>query len=258
MPLRQSLPRAGLVLGLVALAMGMPARGARADDDVTKWNDAFDHGLLSRPHTMAELEAGAIVLPSAPISAAQRGGNLPVGLAIGKGDATIQLGVHLMYRATPIWAIGALVSFAPRPTSDTGYGLGGSSGLSRTHSRDYLFVGAEGRFVPLHYKLLEGWIGAQAGGIIIADRFITNNAGAYSDVLGYPEVNERTEGFSAGIQLGLSYSFSESFVVGFSLRGSGWFLPSTPQCSAIQDCATLTNTAVVYEGGFLFGYRIPL
>jgi len=245
-------------VALPLLALGLGISSAAHADDVEKWNDALDRGVISRPHTVAELEAGAIVLPSAPISLAQRGGNLPVGLEIGKGDATIQLGMHLLYRATPTWEIGAEVLFAPRPTSDTGYGLGGSSGLQRTHSRDYLAIGAELRWIPLHYKLFEGWIGTQAGGIIIADRFTTTNAGAYSPEFGAPQVNERTEGFFAGGQVGVSYSFSESFMVGFTLRVDGWLLPSTPQCSAIGDCATLRNGAAVFEGGFLFGYRLPL
>jgi len=240
---------------LVALVLF--ARGARADD-VEKWNEELDRGLISRSHTMAEVEAGAIVLPSAPISAAQRGGNLPAGLALGRGDATIQVGVHLLYRASPTWAFGAAVLFAPDPTSDTGYGLGGSSGLSRTHSRDYLSVGAEGRFIPLHYKLFEGWIGAQVGAAIVVDRFTTDNPGTYSPQVGYPQVSEPTEGVSLGAQSGLSYSFSESFLVGFTLRVDGWFLPSVDQCSAIGDCATLKNQVLVIEGGLLLGYRIPL
>jgi hypothetical protein len=242
---------------LVALSLLAAASPSRADE-VSQWNEAFDHGLVSRPHTIAELEVGAIVLPSAPISPAQRGGNLPAGLQIGKGDATVQLGVHVHYRAAPAWSIGAGVLFAPRPTNDTGYGLGGSSGLSRTHSRDYLFVGAEGRYFPLHYKLFEAWVGVQAGGIVVADRFTTDAAGAYSPKIGYPQVNERTEGFAFGGQVGFAYSFAESFTVGFTLRASGWFLPSTPQCSTIGDCATLTSTAAVYEGGLLLGYRLPL
>jgi hypothetical protein len=239
-----------------AFVVSSLATHARADD-VEKWNDALDRGVISRPHTLAELEVGAIVLPSAPISNGQRGGNVPL-IGIGTGDATIQLGMHLLYRATPSFAIGAAVLFAPRPTSDTGYGLGGSSGLSRTHSRDYLFIGAEGRWIPFHYKLFEGWLGAQAGAIIIADRFTTNNAGAYSDELGAPQVNERTEGFSTGLQAGISYSFGDSFVVAFALRANAWILPSSPQCSAIGDCATLDKSTIVYEGGILIGYRLPL
>jgi hypothetical protein len=245
-----------LTVAIVGLVWSSEA--AHADDAATKWNDALDRGIISRPHTTAEFEAGAIVLPSEPIAPAQRGGNLPAGLHIGKGDATIQIGAHFLYRATPIWAVGATVLFAPSPTEDTSYGLGGSSGLSRTHSRDYFFVGGEGRFVPLHYKLFEGWIGAQLGGIIVADRFTTTNAGTYEAPVGYPQVNERTEGLSGGAQVGLSYSFGESFIVGFTLRASVWYLPSTPNCSAIGDCATLTNSTFVAEGGFLFGYRLPL
>jgi len=252
-------PRAWASVALVSLAGFALGSPARADDpsDMQKWNEALDRGLISRPHTIAEFEIGAIVLPSAPISAGQKGGNVGP-LQIGTGDATIQVGVHTLYRATPIWAIGATVLFAPDPTTDTGYGLGGQSGLSRSHSRDYFFVGAEGRFIPLHYRLFEGWLGIQAGGIIIADRFTTTNAGAYAAPVGYPQVNERTEGLSGGFQAGLSYSFSESFLVGFTLRANGWLLPSTPQCDALNDCATLSHSAIVYEGGFLFGYRLPL
>jgi hypothetical protein len=248
----------GASLATLSVASVVGVHGVAMADDVEKWNDALDRGVISRPHTVAELEAGAIVLPGAPISPAQRGGSLPAGLAIGKGDATAQLGIHTLYRATPSFALGAVVLFAPTPTSDSSYGLGGSSGLSRTHSRDYLFVGAETRWIPFHYKLFEGWLGAQAGAIIIADRFTTNNAGAASPETGAPQVDERTEGFSAGGQLGISYSFNESFVVGFTLRVDGWLLPSVPQCSAIRDCTTLLGSALVFEGGFLFGYRLPL
>jgi len=240
---------------LVAVSLTF-ARPAHASDD--PWTEALDRGLVSRPHTLAEFEAGAIVLPSAPISAAQRGGNLPAGLQIGKGDATVQMGAHFLFRATPSWGVGGGVLLTPRPTSDSGYGLGGSSGLSRTHSRNYFFAGGEGRYIPLHHALFEGWIGAQAGVIIIADRFTTDNQGAYSPTLGAPTVDERTEGFAAGLQIGVSYSFTESFMVGFTVRADGWFLPSTPQCSAIGDCATMSNSALAYEGGLLFGYRIPL
>src|SRR6185437_11331189 len=48
--------------------------------------------ILDRRHTVAEAEAGIIALPSAPISAANRGGSTPIG-SVGNGDATIELGV---------------------------------------------------------------------------------------------------------------------------------------------------------------------
>lgn len=256
--MRGSLRRAFALAGGVTVTAS--AGAVRADDaaEVARWNDALDRGLTSRPHTLAEVEGGAIVLPSEPISPGNRGGSVLPGLHIGKGDATIQIGVHVLYRAAPSWSIGAAVLFAPDPTSDTSYGLGGSSGLMRTHSRDYFFTGVEGRFIPLHYRVWEGSIGVQTGVVVIADCFITTNAGAYAVPAGYPEVNERTEGLSGGVQLGVNYSFSESFIVGFTLRASVWYLPSTPTCDALGDCATLTNSAAVFEGGFLLGYRLPL
>ena len=59
-----------------------------------------DHlSLLDRPHTIAELELGIIALPDAAISRANQGGATPIG-TFGKGDATLQTGAHLLYRAT--------------------------------------------------------------------------------------------------------------------------------------------------------------
>jgi hypothetical protein len=250
--------RGSLALAVVVL-VSVSARDASAagdTSDIAQWSEALDRGILSRPHTVIEFEAGAIVLPNAPISAAQAGGNFPV--TIGHGDATIQIGAHIIYRPSSLWEFGALVLFAPDPTSDTGYGLGGSSGLSRTHSRDYFFVGGEARLDPLNYRMFEGWLGMQGGAAIIADRFTTTNEGTYAAPVGYPTVTERTEGLSGGFQAGVSYSFSENFLVGFTTRVDAWYLPSTPNCSAIGDCATLRTSAFVIEGGFLFGYRLPL
>src|SRR5271166_186525 len=142
--------------------LGWGAGVARADDV-----PQVATPLLERPHTMAELEAGIIALPSAPVSAANRGGATPLG-TVGNGDATVQAGVHILYRATPDWAIGAGTIFAPRPTTDPNY-LGG--GVPRTHSRSYLFLGGEARYFPLRSKWLEAWVGLTAGVILIADRF---------------------------------------------------------------------------------------
>src|ERR1700716_2228648 len=72
--------------------------------------------LLDRPHTVAEFELGVIALPDVPISSANRGGSTFVG-TVGSGDATVQTGLHLLYRATREWAFGAVGLFAPNPTS---------------------------------------------------------------------------------------------------------------------------------------------
>jgi len=213
--------------------------------------------VLTRPHTVAEFEAGAIVLPTAPISAAQQGGNLPI--TIGKGDATVMTGLHLLFRGGPEWAIGAGALFAPHPTSDTGYGLGGATNLPRTHSRSYLYIGGEGRYFPLHTRYFDAWLGVTAGGIIIADRFYNNAATPVPSILGAPEATASSEGYALGLEVGGNWIVTEHFVVGLTLRADQWFLPATPTCGdALGDCATMTGRVGAFEGGLTLAYRLTL
>jgi hypothetical protein len=230
--------------------MLLAAPSARAED-------AQELGLIDRPHTIAELEAGAIALPAAPISKATSGGDTPFlkGL-FGKGDATVQTGVHLLYRGGRDWALGAGALFAPSPTSDAN--AGGLGILPRTHSRSYLYLGTEGRYVPLHWRWVEGWVGLTAGGIIVADRFTTDVGDRVPAILGTKEVTVRTEGFSLGVQGGVSYMFLDRWVAGAIFRADRWILPNSPQCTPIGDCATLTGTVAAFEAGLTIGYRIPL
>lgn len=237
---------------LLVVAGASLARDARAEPQREEPPVA---NIMGRPHTIAELEAGIIALPNAPISPGQRGGNTPLG-TIGRGDATVQTGMHVLYRGGPEWAVGAGVLFAPSPTSDPEYG--GLGALSRTHSRSYLFLGTEMRYVPLHYRWLEGWVGLTAGGIVIANRFTTEAGEPVPTILGTREVTVRTEGFSLGVQAGASWTFAERWVAGFNTRIDRWLLPNTPDCSSIGDCATLTGTVAVIEFGITIGYRIPL
>jgi hypothetical protein len=218
--------------------------------------------LLERPHTLAELEAGIIALPGAPISAANRGGATPLG-TVGNGDATVQTGIHLLYRATPEWAIGAGAIFAPRPTTDPNY-LGG--GIPRTHSRSYLFLGGEARYFPLRSKWVEGWVGLTAGAILIADRFTTNATPDPPPILGSKTTTVSTEGFAVGIQIGGDYLVTDHLIVGLALRADRWILPTQPEqpftqqssCDAIGDCPTLTGSVAAFELGLTVGYRLTL
>jgi hypothetical protein len=217
--------------------------------------------LLDRPHTVAEAEAGIVALPSAPISPSNRGGSTPLG-AVGNGDATVQTGVHLLYRATREWAFGAGVLFAPRPTTDPN--AGGASDLPRSHSRSYLFLGGEIRYFPLRSRWFEGYFGLTSGALIIADRFSTNNVPAVPSILGTSTVTVSTEGFAVGLEAGLNYLVNDSFVIGLALRADRWILPSEKpfsqetSCDPIGDCPTLTGNVAAFELGLTFGYRIPL
>jgi hypothetical protein len=204
---------------------------------------------------MAEFEIGVIALPNAPVSYAQRGGNLPI--VVGHGDATASVGMHLFYRSGPRWAIGAGALFAPLPTTDTEYG---ETGLPRTHSRSYLWLGAEARYIPLHLKTVEAWIGVEVGGVVIADRFTTQTAPVPSDI-GTSQVTVRTEGLSVGGQVGADWAFAERLTLGLALRLNAWVLPSffsDAQCTPIGDCGTLNGTVLESEAGIRLSYRIPL
>jgi len=224
-------------------------------------DESADQALLFRSHTVAEAEAGILALPTAPISAANRGGSTPLG-TVGNGDATMMIGVHVLYRATREWAIGAGATFAPLPTSDPN--AGGTSGISRSHSRSYLTLGGEARYFPLQTRWLQGWIGANAGGVIVGDRFTTNGGVPVPSLLGDPVVTVSTEGFSLGAQAGLDYIITDRLVVGLAFRGDWWLLPKEKpfsdesSCDPIGDCPTLTGSVAAFEASVTFGYRIPL
>jgi hypothetical protein len=265
-----AVPIASVSVAALAFAADAPvaplaAPAPRSDVAIT---EAAHHGrltLLDRPHTVAELELGIIALPNAPISAANRGGSTFLG-NFGNGDATAQTGVHLLYRASREWAIGAGAIFAPRPTSDYNYGAG-ASGLQRTHARSYLFMGGEVRYYPLRTRWFEGWFGLTGGGIIIADRFTTNDAPQVPSILGTGTVTVSTEGLAIGLQAGADYMLSDAWVIGLTVRADQWFLPAQGQapffqtsspCDAIGDCATLAGSVRAIEVGVTVGYRIPL
>ena len=231
-----------------APASGDATASQASDDASTEW-------FLKRKHTIAELELGFIALPTAPISQGQSGGNLPL-VTIGHGDATASLGMHLLYRGGADWAVGAGALFAPHPTADTTYG--GASGLQRTHSRDYLWMGAEGRYIPVHLKTVEAWIGLAAGGVVVADRYDTATAIQVPSDLGTSEVTVRTEGLSIGLQVGGEWDISETVILGTALRFDNWILPASEQCTPIVDCSTLTGPVTEIEFGIRLGYRIPL
>lgn len=212
--------------------------------------------IINRPHTVAEIEGGIIALPTAPISASQRGGNTPFLGRVGRGDATAQVGMHLLYRPNAEWAFGASALFAPSPTSDNQYG--GTTNLPRTHSRSYLFLGPEARYIPVHYKFAEAWVGASVGAVVVADRFTTDAGDQVPPALGTRDVTIRTEGLALGLQAGGSYWLSENWIAGAALRGYDWILPTRPRCSAIGDCSTLQGHALALELGLTIGYRLPL
>jgi hypothetical protein len=264
-----ALTRAAAAGSLLLLATTLAPVGARAQTQSPAGQSpaalqepalSHDHpSLLDRPHTVAQFEAGIIALPSAPISGANQGGATPIG-RVGSGDATLQTGMHLVYRATREWAIGAGALLSPVPTSDTNYGVGG---LKRTHSRSYLLLLAEGAYFPFRTRWFEAFLGATVGGVIVGDRFTTPDAPPVPSILGTNTTTVSSEGFASGVQLGADYLLTDQWVLGIVMRGDLWVLPqfqssSQTTCDPILDCPTLKGLVVAFEVGLSVGYRIPL
>jgi hypothetical protein len=242
-----------------ATASATPEPGAVPRPATTPQSEAAADALarvINRPHTIAELEAGIITLPTAPISASQRGGDTPFLGKVGSGDATINLGIHVLYRWNESFAVGATGAFAPAPTGDNQYG--GDKNLPRTHSRSYLFLGVEGRYYPVHYKFFEAWVGPSAGAVVVADRFTTEAGDRVPPILGVPEVTIRTEGLALGAQGGGNYWLTENWILGAALRAHDWVLPTHARCSSIGDCSTLQGHVLALSLGITIAYRLPL
>ena len=243
-----------------APAVALPDRrgttAAPAPEPTTEAADAALSRITDRPHTVAEFEAGIIALPTAPISNGQSGSDAFGTIA--RGDVTPQIGLHVLYRWSRTLAVGAGTLFAPFPKTDSLYGGIGSHALPRTHARSYFFIGGEGRYIPIHYRFLEAWVGLSMGGVVIADRFTTNAGDEVAPIIGTKEVTVRTEGFALGVQFGGSYFLSENWVAGANARIYRWIFPEQPRCSSIGDCATLSGTVEAIELGLTIGYRLPL
>lgn len=257
-----ALMRTRPVLLTASLAIAVVfAAPAHADD--TAGNDTHDTvdswlRYIERRHTIALLEGGVIFLPNAPVSQSHPGGSLPFLPPVGQGDATIQLGIHLLYRPLRDWSFGAHFFFDPSPTADAYYGGSAEQSLPRTHSRSYFFVGSEVRYIPLHARAIEGWLGAQAGAVIIADRFTTNAGIAKPAIFGDREVSLSTEGFYFGAAIGVDWFISDHIVAGLVTRYNHWILPEQPRCTPILDCTTLSGSVDSIDFGFTLGYRISL
>lgn len=250
---------APVVLGmttLVARAAELPPKEVKKIDIKRAW-----WALAERPHVTFELEAGILALPNAAISVANRGGQTPFG-AIGRGDATVHLGTHILYRAGESWAIGAHGYFAPAPTRDDSYQVNEGK-VRREHSRSYLSLGFEARYYPLTTRYFEVFLSAAVSGVVIADRFTQLGLVPVPTILGKPDVTVRTEGVGLGGGLGVLYRPSANWNVGLLLRAESWFLPGASadprneaSCTAIGDCRTMTGTNFAMMLGLNAGYRI--
>jgi len=244
-----------MALSCVACIMHIFAQTEGPEALVVPRGTGLGPNLIDRPHTVALVEAGIMALPSAPISAALRGGQTPFG-SFGKGDATMQVGIHVLFRATPEWALGAGIIFGPTPT--TAEGLVPGTMMKRSHSRSYYTIGAEVRYYPIRSRWVEAWAGLTAGAVVVADRFATEEGPERPKILGLREASISQEGLTMGAQVGGDWMFAERWVTGVALRSERWILPSERARSSFGDTSTLVGIVEVFQVVVNVGYRMPL
>lgn len=244
------------------MARGAAAQPTKAKADVRVTGDADPTAtsaplrrmlpILGRPHTLAEVRAGFLALPQVPIAFGSREQSGAQGI----GDATLMTGLNLLYRGGYQWTIGASARFSPIGSSNDA--AGGQDGLVRNHSRSYLLMGPEVRYIPLHSRAFEGWVGATGGAVIVADRYTTEGGAPTPAIYGTRSSTVRTEGLTLGVQAGLGWNVAEQWALGLTANFDRWFLPGTRACLPIGDCATLRGGVESIGVGLSAGYRIPL
>ncbi len=238
--------------GAVTLAACLAANPALADGTSAATTAATNAAVarsLGQPHTMAELGVGVLALPTADVC-------LRPG-SCSRGDTGVVASIWQMYRANLDFAVGAGISLAMQPAADTVHS--GEAGISRSHTRSYFLVEAQGRYYALHRDWAEAWVGLTAGGVVVSDRYsIDGGDQSQAALLGPRASTVRTEGLSGGALVGAGWSFAPNWTVSASIRLSRWWLPHEPAKTVFGDTATLRDTQNVVDLGLALGYRIAL
>jgi len=239
-----------LLIWLSAASVFAIAAPSRAEETASTRSAMTARGV--RPYTLAQLGVGLLTLPAADVCL--------TATQCSKGDTSVEIDFWQMYRASPAFAIGAGASFALRPTTDTPTTqMMAESGVTRSHTRSYFLVEAQGRYYWLRFETIEAWFGATAGGVIVSDRYaVEGGEQPTAALIGPRSSTVRTEGGALGLLLGGQWSFAPNWGLGISARYMRWFLPHEAATSVFLDRATLTDQQSVLNFGISCSYRIAL
>jgi hypothetical protein len=229
------------------LAAALATRAAIAEGTETS-REALVARSYDRPYTLAQLGAGLLTLPSADVCLK--------GSACKKGDRSIEANFWQLYRANRAFAIGAGATVALKATTDN---PPSAADIDRSHTRSYFLVEAAARYYWFTPGWMEAWIGATVGGVIVSDRYSSNEPDPSNVALiGPGSATIRTEGGTVGALLGAQWTFAANWSAGLQVRYARWFLPNTPATNAFLDRATLTGSQGMLDFGILCSYRIAL
>ena len=241
---------AAVGLALVAF-VGIVATSASARaDESSASRRAIAAREMDRPYTLAEVEAGFLALPAADVC-------IRSTTDCEQGEGSLAVGIHNLYRVGP-FGIGAGINWATTLRSDAARG---ADGLKREHSRSYFLVEGQFRYYALRGEEWEGWAGATLGGVVVNDSWSVladREPYADTDFVGPRASTLGTEGLSAGLAIGMEWSFAPSWSLGTMLRYSNWFFPESPKPLPLNDPASLSGRVDMVALSIALAYRIAL
>jgi hypothetical protein len=246
-PRRSTLRLAACALFLAAAAV-VP-RSATADES-TSARRAIAAKEMDRPYTLAELEAGFMALPAADVC-------IRSTTDCEQGEGSLAVGIHNLYRFGS-FGIGAGIVWATTLRSDSARG---ADELRREHSRSYFLVEGVFRYYALRGNAWEGWAGATIGGVVVNDSWSVladREPHADTDFVGPRASTLGTEGLSAGVAVGMEWSFAPSWSLGTLLRYSNWFFPQDPKPLPLNDPASLSGRVDMIALSVALAYHIAL
>jgi len=241
--------RAGLHRWLAgALAAAAVLSGGEASSQEKGARAAAAARIFERPYSQAELGIGMLTLPTTEFCLSAPG-------TCTRGDASMLGYLSYLYRPNADWAIGAGASMGMQTGGES---IDSPGGIERSHNRSYLMLDALGRYYALRLGWLEGWIGGTAGMVVINDTYTNDHANPSAPILGPQGVILRTEGMSAGIAMGLGWTFAQNWSVEGMLRSAWWLLPSKLERAPTGDTATLKDQVAMFSLGVAVAYRMGL
>ncbi|MEB2311525.1 MAG: hypothetical protein OZ921_12360 [Sorangiineae bacterium] len=238
---------AGLAAAALTLTLGGAARGEPA---APPGLDVERHRARPERLGVAELGLGWLVLPGADVCAERGAGDCS------EGDTSPILRIAPLYRASPLFDVGAGITLGLIPTTDAP--RQDPPGITRDHSRRYLMVEALARYYPYLGESFEAWVGPSGGLVVVGDTYATSSGSDDKALVGPRGVTIRTEGYALGLAAGLTYRLDAHWTLGGDLRYGGWFLPSEPASDPLGDEASLSGRNAVLSATVNVGYRVPL
>lgn len=244
----RALPRGARFIGIAIAASALLTAAPAASEDTARERAAAAARVFERPHTQAELGIGMLTLPTSEFC-------FTAPQTCTRGDASPLGYITMLYHPNGDWAFGAGASLGLPAGSDS---PADAPSIDRSHTRSYLMFDGVARYYALRLGWLEGWVGGTLGMVVVNDTYTNDRTDPSAPILGPKGVTLRSEGFSAGLAMGLGWTFARDWSVEGMLRTAWWRLPPEPLRAPTGDNATLTGQVAMFSLGVAIAYRIGL